>query len=125
MAQVLGLGFFVAGVVVTAVIVVIAVAWRIGLHSVLSFWIIYVLTRPLGASIGDYLSQPSTEGGLGWGATLTSVVFFVAIIGAVIYLAVTKSDVIETGAGTDVQPDAKTEAFAVMEPERGGVWQSV
>ena len=125
MAQVLGLGFLVAGIVVATIIAVIAAAWRLGLHAVLSFWIIYVLTRPLGASIGDYLSQPSTEGGLGWGATLTSVVFFVAIIGAVIYLAVTKSDVIEAGTGTDAQPDAKTEAFAATEPERGGVWQSI
>jgi uncharacterized membrane-anchored protein len=104
MAQVLGLGFFVAGVVVTAVIAVIAVAWRLGLHSVLSFWIIYVLTRPLGASIGDYLSQPPTEGGLGLGATLTSVLFFLAIIGAVAYLAVTKADIIEEGPPAAVQP---------------------
>ena len=112
MAQVLGLGFFVAGVVVTAVIAVIAVAWRLGLHSVLSFWIIYVLTRPLGASIGDYLSQPPSEGGLGLGATLTSVLFFLAIIGAVAYLAVTKADVIEDGPPAAVQP------------ERGGLWQT-
>jgi uncharacterized membrane-anchored protein len=105
MAQVLGLGFFVAGVVVTAVIVVIAVAWRLGLHSVLSFWIIYVLTRPLGASIGDYLSQPPSEGGLGLGATITSVLFFLAIIGAVAYLAVTKADVIEGGPPAAVQPE--------------------
>jgi uncharacterized membrane-anchored protein len=119
MAQVLGLGFLVSGVVVAVIIAVIAAAWRLGLHSVLSFWIIYVLTRPLGASIGDYLSQPSTEGGLGLGATLTSVLFFAAIIGAVLYLALTKSDVIEAGA------DAKTDAIAVTEPEHGGVWQSV
>jgi uncharacterized membrane-anchored protein len=119
LAQVLGLGFLLAGVIVAAVIAVIATGWRLGLHSVLSFWIIYVLTRPLGASIGDYLSQPSTEGGLGLGATLTSVLFFAAIIGAVLYLALTKSDVIEAGA------DAKTDAIAVTEPERGGVWQSV
>jgi hypothetical protein len=110
MAQVLGLGFFVAGVVVAAVIAVIAVAWRLGLHSVLSFWIIYVLTRPLGASIGDYLSQPSSEGGLGLGATLTSVLFFLAIIGAVAYLAVTKADVIDEVPSAD--------------PERGGLWQT-
>lgn len=112
MAQVLGLGFFVAGVVVAAVIAVIAVAWRLGLHSVLSFWVIYVLTRPLGASIGDYLSQPPSEGGLGLGATFTSVLFFLAIIGAVAYLAVTKADVIEQG------PPAATR------PERGGLWQT-
>jgi uncharacterized membrane-anchored protein len=116
MAQVLGLGFLFAGVLVATVIAVIAIAWRLGLHSVLSFWIIYVLTRPLGASIGDFLSQPLGEGGLGLGATLTSLLFFVAIIGAVVYLAVTKSDVIE-GADEGVRD--------VAVPERGGVWQTV
>ena len=42
-----------------------------------SFWIAYILTRPLGASIGDYLSQPSGDGGLGLGTTGTSAVFLV------------------------------------------------
>jgi uncharacterized membrane-anchored protein len=111
MAQVLGLGFLVAGLIVVAVIAVIAAGWRLGLHSVLSFWIIYVLTRPLGASIGDYLSQPTGDGGLDLGATTTSLVFFAAIIGMVAYLAVAKADII---------PD-------VAEPrvERGGLWQTV
>lgn len=110
MAQVLGLGFLIAGLVVAALIAMVAVAWRLGMHSVLSFWIIYVLTRPLGASIGDYLSQPSQDGGLGLGATITSFLFCVAIIGVVVYLAVTKADVIDDTMESD---------------ERGGVVQTV
>jgi uncharacterized membrane-anchored protein len=47
MAQVLGLGYLVAGIAVTVVIAATAVAWRLVLHPVLAFWIIYVLTRPL------------------------------------------------------------------------------
>ncbi len=115
MAQVLGLGFMVAGLVVVALIVVIALAWRFGLNAVLSFWIIYVLTRPLGAALGDYLSQPTGEGGLGLGATLTSVVFLAGIVVAVVYLAVTKADVIDR-SGADV---------IVEDEERGGLWQTV
>ena len=93
MAQVLGLGYLVSGVGVAVVIAATAVGWRLGLHPVLAFWIIYVLTRPLGASIGDYLSQPTADGGLGLGTTITSLIFLAAIAGIVGYLAVTKRDV--------------------------------
>ena len=114
MAEVLGLGYVVTGTIVAALIAVMAVGWRAGLNPVLAFWFIYILTRPLGASIGDYLSQPSSLGGLGLGATVTSLIFVVGIIGIVCYLAVTKADVIPVAAvGRD--DDA----------ERGGLWQTV
>jgi uncharacterized membrane-anchored protein len=105
MAQVLGLGYLVSGIVVAMIIAATAIGWRLGLHPVLAFWIIYVLTRPLGASIGDYLSQPTTDGGLGLGATLTSLIFFVGIIAIVAYLAVTKADVIRDGPAADETTD--------------------
>ena len=115
MAEVLGLGYLVTGIIVATLITIIAVAWRSGLNSVLSFWAIYILTRPLGASIGDFLSQPSRQGGLGLGATVTSLIFVVGILGIVTYLAVTKADVIPSG--TAVDSHAAT--------ERGGLWQTV
>lgn len=118
MAQVLGLGYLVSGIVVAVVIAATAIGWRLGLHPVLAFWIIYVLTRPLGASIGDYLSQPTTDGGLGLGATLTSLIFFVGIIAIVVYLAVTKADVIRGGPVAD-------EATARQETGRHGLLQTV
>lgn len=62
------------------------------LNAILSFWIAYILTRPLGASIGDYLSQARSDGGLGLGTTITSLIFLLAILGLVIYLARTKKD---------------------------------
>lgn len=52
-----------------------------------SFWIAYVLTRPLGASFGDWLSQPVANGGLGLGASHTSLAFLAAILLLVAYLA--------------------------------------
>ncbi|TNI82231.1 hypothetical protein [Aeromonas sobria] len=54
-------------------------------NVVLTFWIIYVLTRPLGASIGDLLSQSEKHGGLGFGVTSTSLIFFVFISVLVMY----------------------------------------
>lgn len=50
------------------------------LGAVAAFWIAYVLTRPLGASFGDWLSQSAANGGLGWGTTITSLVFLGAIL---------------------------------------------
>ncbi len=55
----------------------------------------YILTRPLGASIGDFLTQARSAGGLGLAAMLVSAVFLVVIIGLVAYLTVTKRDQFE------------------------------
>ena len=65
---------------------------RFGLNAVLAFWLAYILTRPLGASIGDWLSQPPHNGGLGLGATNTSYVFLACILALVSWLTVTKRD---------------------------------
>src|SRR6195952_5216038 len=102
MGQALSLGYVVSALVVIAVVAVIALGWRLGLHPVLSFWIIYVLTRPLGASLGDLLAQPVDQGGLGIGTTITSVVFLVAIVGAVVYLPLSRGDVIDGDDGRPV-----------------------
>ena len=64
-------------------------------YAILAFWLAYILTRPLGASIGDYLSQSPDDGGLGLGTTVTSAIFLVAILGLVIYLSATRRDQIK------------------------------
>jgi uncharacterized membrane-anchored protein len=56
--------------------------------AVACFWVAYILTRPLGASIGDLLSQSTADGGFGLGATTTSVLFLTIITGLVLYLSV-------------------------------------
>ena len=66
------------------------------INPVVAFWIAYILTRPLGASLGDYLSQASGDGGLGLGTVITSGLFLVAIVGTVLYLTKTKKDVPHT-----------------------------
>jgi uncharacterized membrane-anchored protein len=118
MAEVLGLGYLVTGAIVAALIALAAFGWRFGLHSVLAFWFIYILTRPLGASIGDYLSQSTNQGGLGLGATTTSLIFVIGILGIVTYLTISKADVIAGGV-----EDPVLDAAAAS--ERGGLWQTV
>lgn len=68
---------------------------RFALNAILAFWVAYVLTRPLGASIGDYLSQPRVDGGRGLGTTVTSAIFLLTILGVVVFLTITKKDRIE------------------------------
>src|SRR3954464_6323245 len=73
-------------------IAAVFVAWKLGAGPVLSFWLAYILTRPLGANIGDYLSLPKDEGGLGLGTFVTSVLFLATILAIVIYLTITDKD---------------------------------
>jgi hypothetical protein len=78
-----------------ALIAIVTALWRFGADAVLTFWIAYILTRPLGANIGDWLATPSSEKGLGLGTFVTSLVFLGAILATVVYLSVTRADVIE------------------------------
>jgi uncharacterized membrane-anchored protein len=76
-------------------IVSIIIGWRLGANPVLSFWLAYILTRPLGANMGDWMALSKSEGGLGLGTALTSVIFLSAIAATVIYLVIKRPDVIE------------------------------
>jgi len=76
-------------------IVSVIVGWRLGANPVLSFWLAYILTRPLGANMGDWMALSKGEGGLGLGTALTSVIFLSAIAATVIYLVIKRPDVIE------------------------------
>ena len=73
-------------------ILTVLAAWKLGAGPVLSFWLAYILTRPLGANVGDYLASPRSEGGLGLGTFGTSVVFLGTILAVVVYLSVTGKD---------------------------------
>ena len=76
------------------VIALITVAhYGLRLNAVLAFWLAYILTRPLGASIGDFMSQHSKKyGGLGLGTTGTSYIFLACIALLVAFLTVTRRD---------------------------------
>ena len=81
-----------------AIAVVATLHFKLGLNAVAAFWIAYILTRPLGASTGDLLSQSQHDGGLGLGTTVTSLIFLMAILVVVSFLSVTKRDVTEIAA---------------------------
>jgi len=94
-AEKLNLGYMVSALLFSSLIAVIAVAHlRFKLNAVLAFWIAYILTRPLGASLGDYLTQSNADGGLGLGTVLTSALFLLTIVITVIYLTITKKDAV-------------------------------
>jgi len=84
----LSLGFAVGVWVFGALIAVMAGAYYFGANAVLTFWLAYILTRPLGASLGDLLSQSQTFGGLGLGTVRTSLIFFAVIAILVTYLSI-------------------------------------
>ncbi len=73
-------------------ILAVLAAWKLGAGPVLCFWLAYILTRPLGANIGDFLASPRSEGGLGLGTLGTSVLFLGTILATVVYLTVTQKD---------------------------------
>jgi uncharacterized membrane-anchored protein len=84
--EALGLGFQLGVVAFGALIAIIAGLYRFGINPVLTFWLAYILTRPLGASLGDLLSQSRTYGGVGLGTIYTSLAFLTVIIGLVAWV---------------------------------------
>lgn len=88
-AEVFGFGYVTTGLIFAGVIAAIAFAhYVLKVDAILSFWLAYIMTRPLGASLGDYLSQPSEYGGLGLGTIYTSLLFLGIIVAIVVYMTV-------------------------------------
>jgi uncharacterized membrane-anchored protein len=99
LSEQLALGYLAAlGIFAGAIVVVAVLHFGLKMNAVLSFWLAYILTRPLGASIGDYLASPTEEGGLGLGTNITSLIFLGAILALVVFLAISKRDVIRGDA---------------------------
>jgi len=93
LAETLNLGYWKSALMFGLAIALITFGWRyMRLNAIVAFWSAYILTRPLGASFGDFLSQPKGDGGLGLGTTATSFIFLSAILLVVIYLSATRRD---------------------------------
>ena len=101
-----------------ALIGIVTLVWRLGANEVLTFWLAYILTRPLGANIGDWLATPTSEKGLGLGTFVTSLVFLGAILATVVYLSVSRADVIENeedrSTGRYARPERERPLFGVL-----------
>jgi uncharacterized membrane-anchored protein len=90
-AEQLNLGYLTSLVLFASGIAAVYVAWRVfHVNEVLAFWCAYVLTRPLGASTGDLLSQTRKDGGLGFGTVATTVIFLGTILAVVTFLSLTR-----------------------------------
>ena len=92
--EALGLGFNLGLIVFAALIGAIATARYLGANAVLTFWLAYILTRPLGASLGDLLSQSKAYGGVGFGTVYTSLGFFIVIIALVAFVSIGMKNVV-------------------------------
>ena len=87
MAESLQLGYFYSALAFGAGIAVVTFCYYVfKVNAVLAFWVAYILTRPFGASFGDLLSQPTSNGGLGLGTVGTSALFLVVILGLIVYM---------------------------------------
>jgi uncharacterized membrane-anchored protein len=105
-ADQLGLGFL--GSIVLFAVAMVAVGlgcWRSHLNGVVSFWFAYILTRPLGASVADWLSKPATHGGIGFGDGPVAAALLTAIVVAVAGVFVRRV----TGSRTSVAAVDETE----------------
>jgi len=93
LAERLDLGYGQAAIVFAAMIAVVAFAhYALKLDAILSFWTAYILTRPLGASMGDLFAKPVIAGGFGLGTVTTSLIFLAVILMLVVYLTISKTD---------------------------------
>ena len=89
----LGLGYALSGLIFGGLIAVVTLGYyAFRLNAVFAFWTAYVLTRPLGASIGDFLTQAHKDGGLALSTTTVSAVFLVIIVALVTFLTVSRVD---------------------------------
>ena len=87
-------GYGVSFFIFAGVIALTSLLWKFNvINHVFAFWAVYVVTRPLGAAIGDQMAQNDPKyGGWGLGTTNTSFIFLAAILALVIFLVVTKKD---------------------------------
>ncbi|WP_156688260.1 COG4705 family protein [Mycobacterium sp. Marseille-P9652] len=107
--QLTGWGSGTSALLWAGLLVAIVIGWRLGANAVLSFWLAYVLTGPLGANVGDWLATPPSGHGLGLGISTTSTIGFAAILAMVAYLTWTRRDVIEERKASGT-PTVRTDA---------------
>jgi uncharacterized membrane-anchored protein len=92
-AVTVGIGYFGSILLFAAIIAVPAFGYfRLGWNSIFAFWFAYVVTRPLGASVADWLAVSHARGGLALGTGPVSLVFAAAIAALVYHLSRTGKD---------------------------------
>jgi uncharacterized membrane-anchored protein len=106
-ASSLNLGYLDSGILFTIIILIPALAhWRFGLNGIAAFWMSYIVTRPLGASFADYISKPKNLSGINFGDGPTALLFALAVLVLVTYLAIARPD-IQSPLAAQVDPRAR------------------
>ncbi|MBN8997031.1 MAG: hypothetical protein J0H63_11210 [Rhizobiales bacterium] len=114
-AEQFGLGYLATGLIFAGIIAVIAASYYLGkLGAITAFWLAYILTRPVGASLGDFFSQTPDHGGLGLGTIVTSYVFLGGIALVVLYMSLTHEGVEKMEVSQDNQ---RSDTPALPAPE--------
>ncbi|MBP2448594.1 COG4705 family protein [Rhizobium leguminosarum] len=119
-AEKFALGYLATGVLFGMIIMSLAIGYFfLGLNPVLGFWLVYILTRPLGASFGDLMSQPTQYGGLGLGTIITSAVFLTAIITIVVLMSMRHGgeEFVEVGEDGELAAARENESLAAAREE--------
>lgn len=97
-AEQFALGYMATGILFGMIILSLGIGYFfLGLDPILGFWLVYILTRPLGASFGDLMSQPAQYGGLGLGTVVTSAIFLAAIVTIVILMSMRHEEEVADG----------------------------
>ena len=87
MADTSGLGYVGAALVFGAALAAVAgLYFWTSLNRVLLFWLAFILTRPLGATVGDFLDKPLDHGGLAFSRPLASIVLTVVMVALIVVL---------------------------------------
>ncbi|MFE2099060.1 hypothetical protein [Streptomyces sp. PTD9-10] len=103
-----GLGYLGGAALVTGVLLVLVALMKVpAVPNVLLFWIAFVLTRPLGATAGDFLTKPLAKGGLDLGTVGSSAVLLALLLGLMAY-----AQLQERRAGTDRPEGPEAEAVS-------------
>lgn len=98
-----GIGYLPSAVLFAAFILIPAISfWKLRMNAILAFWASYVLTRPLGASVADWLGKSTREGGVGVGNGLVAVILGLTLTVIVLYLQLTHRD--EQSTDVDSRP---------------------
>jgi uncharacterized membrane-anchored protein len=80
------LGYLASAFVFIALILAPLIAWRLGVNPVLTFWVAYIITRPIGASFADFFGQPKSSSGMGYGHGPVAIVTLIMVVAFIIYL---------------------------------------
>ena len=74
----MGLGFMNSAILISVILIIVAILhFFTKISNILLFWVTFVLTRPFGATFGDFLTKPSAKGGINFGTVASSIVICV------------------------------------------------